>query len=55
MAAGFDGALSLKDDAAVLAVEAGRELVVTTDTIVEGVHYIGNETPDFIARKLLRV
>ena len=55
LAAGFDGALSLKDDAAVLAVEAGRELVVTTDTIVEGVHYIGDETPDLIARKLLRV
>lgn len=55
LAAGFDGALCLKDDAAVLAVEAGRELVVTTDTIVEGIHYIGDETPYLIARKLLRV
>jgi len=55
LAEGFEGALSLKDDAAILATEAGRELVITTDTIVEGVHYIGDETPDLIARKLLRV
>ena len=55
LAESFAGALSLKDDAAILSMEVGRELVVTTDTIVEGVHYIGDESPDFIARKLLRV
>ena len=55
LAESFAGALSLKDDAALLSMEVGRELVVTTDTIVEGVHYIGDESPDFIARKLLRV
>ena len=55
LAESFAGALSLKDDAALLSMEVGRELIVTTDTIVKGVHYIGDETPDFIARKLLRV
>ena len=55
LAESFAGALSLKDDAAILSMEVGRELVVTTDTVVEGVHYIGDESPDFIARKLLRV
>ena len=55
LAESFAGALSLKDDAAILSMEVGRELVVTTDTIVEGVHYIGDESPDIIARKLLRV
>ena len=55
LAESFAGALSLKDDAAILSMEVGRELVVTTDTVVEGVHYIGDESPDIIARKLLRV
>ena len=55
LAANFSGALSLKDDAALLYTEVDHELVVTTDTIVKGIHYIGDETPGFIARKLLRV
>lgn len=55
LAAGFRGAYGLTDDAATIAPRAGNSLVVTTDTIVEGVHYIGDETADLIARKLLRV
>lgn len=55
LAAGFPGALGLTDDAAVIAREPGFDLVVTTDTIVAGVHYIGDETPAAVARKLLRV
>jgi thiamine-monophosphate kinase len=55
LAAGYPGAFGLGDDAAVVAPSAGAELVITTDTIVAGVHYIGDEAPDLIAQKLLRV
>lgn len=52
---GAAGALGLSDDAAVLAVPPGRELVVTTDAIVAGVHYLPDDPPDLVARKLARV
>lgn len=55
LAAGFPGALGLTDDAALIRPSDGCDLVVTTDTIVSGVHYIGDESPDLVARKLLRV
>lgn len=55
LAKGEYGALSLTDDAAVLSVPEGLELIVTKDAICEGVHFIGNEEPSLIARKLLRV
>lgn len=49
------GALGLRDDAAVLEPSPGSDLVVTTDTIVETVHFVGDEPADLVARKLLRV
>jgi thiamine-monophosphate kinase len=52
---GMPGALDLRDDAALMSVPAGRELVLTADTLVEGVHFIGDEPPDRLARKALRV
>ncbi len=52
---GADEALSLHDDAAVLAVPEGYELVVTTDILNEGVHFPDGEDPGLIARKALRV
>jgi thiamine-monophosphate kinase len=55
LAAGFPGALGLLDDAAVLRPAEGCQFVVTTDTIVAGVHYIGDEPADLVAQKLLRV
>lgn len=55
LAAGFPGAFGLTDDAAVIAPRPGHELVVTTDTIVAGVHYVGDEAPELVAAKLLRV
>ena len=55
LAASYSGAFSLTDDAAVIAPAPGVELVVTTDTIVAGVHYVGDEAPGLIAAKLLRV
>ncbi|PZA11923.1 thiamine-phosphate kinase [Rhodopseudomonas palustris] len=48
------GARGLVDDAAVLAA-TDSDLVLTTDAIVEGVHYLPDDPPDAIARKALRV
>jgi thiamine-monophosphate kinase len=49
------GALNLQDDAAVLAPPPGRELVLTCDAMVAGVHFLPDDPPDLIGRKLLRV
>jgi thiamine-monophosphate kinase len=48
------GAFGLTDDAAILN-PSGDDLVVTTDAIVEGVHFLPDDPPDAIARKALRV
>ncbi|MCK1420638.1 thiamine-phosphate kinase [Bradyrhizobium sp. 180] len=48
------GAFGLVDDAAILR-SAGEDIVVTTDAVVEGVHYLAIDPPDTIARKALRV
>jgi len=48
------GAFDLSDDAAILKSSAD-DLVVTTDAIVEGVHFLPGDPPDSIARKALRV
>jgi len=48
-------ALGLLDDAAVLPQTTGIDTVVTTDTLVAGVHFLMIEAPDVIARRLLRV
>jgi thiamine-monophosphate kinase len=48
------GALGLVDDAAILQ-SLGEDIVVTTDAVVEGVHYLAGDPPDTIARKALRV
>ena len=49
------GGLGLLDDAAVLPAPAGRDLVMTSDTMVAGVHFLEDEAPQAIAAKLLRV
>jgi thiamine-monophosphate kinase len=48
------GAFNLGDDAAILQA-LGEDIVVTTDAIVEGVHFLPQDPPDTIARKALRV
>lgn len=48
------GAFGLVDDAAVLSA-SGEDIVVTTDAVVEGVHYLATDPPGTIARKALRV
>jgi thiamine-monophosphate kinase len=48
------GAFDLGDDAAILKA-LGEDIVVTTDAIVEGVHFLPNDPPGTIAQKALRV
>src|SRR6185369_3337779 len=48
------GAFRLQDDAAALKPD-GSDIVVTTDAIVEGVHFLPDDPPDTVARKALRV
>lgn len=55
LAKGAPLAFGLKDDAAMIVPPKGHALVVTADTIVEGVHFLHDDPPDLIARKLLRV
>ncbi len=49
------GALDLGDDAALLVPPAGRDLVLTVDAMVGGVHFLPDDPPDLVGRKLLRV
>jgi thiamine-monophosphate kinase len=49
------GAFDLTDDAAVVATPPGHELVATKDMMVAGVHFLADDPPDLVARKLLRV
>ncbi|MCA1453383.1 thiamine-phosphate kinase [Bradyrhizobium sp. BRP22] len=48
------GAFNLDDDAAALRA-GGEDIVVTTDAIVEGVHFLPGDPPATLARKALRV
>jgi thiamine-monophosphate kinase len=55
LAAGAPGAFNLTDDVATVDVEASEQLVVKTDAIVAGVHFLPDDSPDLVGRKLLRV
>lgn len=48
------GAFALRDDAACLAPPVGKTLVVTTDSVMEGVHVLAGATPPQFAHKLIR-
>ncbi|MGH8183710.1 MAG: thiamine-phosphate kinase [Rhodanobacteraceae bacterium] len=50
-----DVALGIGDDAAVLGVPAGRQLVACTDTLVAGVHFLADTAPGDIGWKSLAV
>ncbi len=50
-----DAALGLIDDAALLTPPAGRQLVLTADAMISGVHFLPDDPPDTVGRKLLRV
>ena len=55
LAKGAPLAFGLTDDAAMLKPRKGFAQVLTADAIVEGVHYLPDDPPQTIARKLLRV
>src|SRR3712207_6337258 len=50
-----EGGLGLKDDAARLTPKPGHDLVLTTDALVERVHFLPEDAPGSIARKALGV
>jgi len=47
--------LNLQDDAACLSPSPGMDLVITTDTIVENIHFLSSDTPFQIAIKAITV
>jgi thiamine-monophosphate kinase len=49
------GAFNFVDDAASIAPPPGRDLVLTADAIVEGVHFLPDDPADAVAMKALRV
>ena len=55
LAKGFPGAGELKSDNAFLPADARHDLVVKTDTIVAGVHFLPDERAELVAAKALRV
>jgi thiamine-monophosphate kinase len=55
LAEGFRGARGLKSDNAFLSSDPRHDLVVKTDTIVSGVHFLADEKPEIVAAKALRV
>ncbi len=50
-----DHGLSLEDDAALFAPRPGHTSVLTTDTLVAGVHFLADDPPVALAQKCLRV
>lgn len=50
-----EGAFGLRDDAALLPLGGAREIVVTTDALVSGVHFFPDDPPGLVAKKALRV
>ncbi|MGH6814567.1 MAG: thiamine-phosphate kinase, partial [Hyphomicrobiaceae bacterium] len=52
---GYPGAFGLRDDCALIAPEPGTELVLKTDPVVAGVHFLPSEAPSVVAWKALAV
>lgn len=50
-----DVVMGIGDDGAVVAVPAGMQLVIATDTLVEGVHFVQGADPGAIGHKALAV
>jgi thiamine-monophosphate kinase len=55
LAKGFAGARGLESDNAFLPADPRHDLVVKTDTIVSGVHFLVDEKPELVAARALRV
>lgn len=48
-------AQNLKNDGAILNQKSSFDLIISTDTLAEGIHFFGNEDPADLAKKSLRV
>ena len=48
-------AQNLTNDAALYKPKLNTDIVISTDTLAEGIHFFGNENPRDIAKKCLRV
>jgi thiamine-monophosphate kinase len=55
LAAGYPGAFGLEDDCALVRPEPGTELVLKTDPVAEGVHFLPADAPEDVAWKALAV
>lgn len=55
LAKGFAGARGLKSDNAFLPGDSRHDIVVKTDTVVSGVHFLADEKPELVAQRALRV
>ncbi len=55
LAEGYPGAFGLKDDCALLTPPPGSDLVLKTDPVAEGVHFLPGDSPQDIAWKALAV
>lgn len=55
LSTGSPGAIGLTDDAAFVGLPADQELVVTTDAVIEGVHFRRADPAEKIGAKALRV
>ena len=52
---GYAGAFGLRDDCALLSPPPGTEIVLKTDPIAEGIHFLPGDAPEDIAWKALAV
>ncbi len=55
LAAGYPGAYALKDDCAAITPTPGHDVVVKTDPVAEGVHFLSHDAPEDIGWKALAV
>src|SRR5262245_25345152 len=55
LTAGRPEALGLVDDVALLDIDPADSLVVTADALIAGVHFLPEDPPALVARKMLRV
>jgi len=55
LAASYQGALDLTDDAALFEPTDGMQMVMAKDALVEGVHFLAHDAAEHVAQKALRV
>ena len=54
LANGETGSFHLTDDAAILDIPAGQQLVITTDSVIESIHVLAGASAQQFAQKLVR-